>query len=100
MFGLYACGWIQRSAYAGGVTEPVGMFSSIASLLGPPVGIGIGGDFDPMFLCGLDPIIWSLAASTVAGIVVSLATSPPEPSRVARFFEPASRLLPEAEPII
>lgn len=100
MFGLYACGWIQRSAFAGGATEPTGFFAPIAGLVGPPANIGIGGDFDPLFLAGLDPIIWSLGASAVAGIVISLLTNPPEASRVDRFFEPASRLKPEAEPVI
>jgi sodium/pantothenate symporter len=101
MFGLYACGWMQRSAYAGGSSaEATGFFGPFASLIGPPANIGIGGDFDPLFLLGLDPIIWSLTASAIAGIVVTLMTNPPEASRVARFFEPASRLKPEAEPVI
>jgi sodium/pantothenate symporter len=101
MFGLYACGWIQRSAYAAGsAAEPTGFFAPLASLIGPPANIGIGGDFDPLFLVGLDPIIWSLTASAIAGIAVSLLTNPPEASRVERFFEPASRLKPEAELVI
>jgi Na+/pantothenate symporter len=45
--------------------------------------------FRPYFLLGLDPIVWGLAASLVAGVVVSLSTWPPESDRVARLFDAA-----------
>ncbi len=38
-------------------------------------------------LAGLHPIVWGLAASAVAGVVVSLITSPPSEELVSRLFD-------------
>jgi SSS family solute:Na+ symporter/sodium/pantothenate symporter len=43
--------------------------------------------FRPYFLLGLDPIIWGLTASLVAGVLVSLFTRPPEDELVSRLFD-------------
>lgn len=54
--------------------------------------------FDPYQLLSLDPIVWGLAASAVAGVLVSLCTSPPPAALVSRLFDaPASVLDPPAE---
>ena len=51
--------------------------------------------FRPYFLLGLDPIVWGLAVSAIAGVTVSLATSPPDATRVSRLFdaEPSAKEL-------
>jgi SSS family solute:Na+ symporter/sodium/pantothenate symporter len=59
----------------------------LAWLLPPNPEIGAKSAFRPYYLFGLDPCIWSLAASLTAGVVVSLATSPPNPLRVALLFD-------------
>ena len=52
--------------------------------------------FDPYQLLNLDPIIWGLAASALASVVVSLMTSPPEAALVSHLFDaPSAR--PKAE---
>jgi SSS family solute:Na+ symporter/sodium/pantothenate symporter len=43
--------------------------------------------FDAYQLLGLDPIVWGLAASSVAGITVSLMTRPPAESIVSQMFD-------------
>lgn len=49
--------------------------------------IGEASTFRPHYLLGLHPIVWGLAASTLAGIVVSLGTRPPEDSLVSKLFD-------------
>jgi hypothetical protein len=39
-----------------------------------------------MDLFGLDPVLYGLAISFLAGIAVSLLTEPPEPKHVDRYF--------------
>ncbi len=43
--------------------------------------------FDPYQLLSLDPIVWGLAVSAVAGVVVSLCTSPPPAALVSKLFD-------------
>jgi len=43
--------------------------------------------FRPYFLLGLDPIVWGLANSLLAGVIVSLFTSPPDAALVSRLFD-------------
>ncbi len=68
---LFATGWIL--AYRG--FDP---------MVGPRT------DFRPYFLLGFEPIVWGLIASTVAGIVVSLATRPPRAAVVSWLFDAQS----------
>ena len=49
--------------------------------------IGQSTQFRPYYLFGLEPIVWGLLASLVAGIVVSLVTSPPPQETVSRLFD-------------
>ncbi len=53
--------------------------------LGP--NIGQVTSFRPYYLLQLDPFIWALAASIVAGVVVSLVTRPPDETRVSALFD-------------
>ena len=83
-FGLSAAGWLQNWA----MTVPDNSFAkSVISVLGPDPKIGIAGLFRPYFVLGIDPVVWSLLASTVAGIGTSLLTAPPTEDRVSRFFD-------------
>lgn len=49
--------------------------------------IGNATKFRPYFLGGLDPIVWGLAISLLAGVVVSLCTRPPDPALVSKLFD-------------
>ena len=56
--------------------------------IGVDPGIGVeDASFRPYYLLGLDPCVWALSSSLVAGVVVSLATRPPAPERVALLFD-------------
>ncbi|MGD9721021.1 MAG: sodium:solute symporter [Pirellulales bacterium] len=46
-----------------------------------------GAAFQPYQLLGLEPIVWGLAVSAVAGVAVSLVTSPPPEELVSRLFD-------------
>jgi sodium/pantothenate symporter len=66
--GLFAAGWIlSRGGY-----DPM---------------IGPATRFRPFYLLGLEPVIWGLAASLLAGILVSRITSPPDPALIGRLFD-------------
>jgi SSS family solute:Na+ symporter/sodium/pantothenate symporter len=62
---LYATGWIMQ-------TDPM---------------IAEKTNFAPYYLAQMHPIVWGLAASLIAGVGVSLFTTPPEPSRVSFLFD-------------
>jgi SSS family solute:Na+ symporter/sodium/pantothenate symporter len=49
--------------------------------------IGPATDFRPYFLAGVDPLLWGLSASLVAGVAGSYLSKPPDPERVARLFD-------------
>ncbi len=49
--------------------------------------IGEATSFRPYYLLGVDPLIWSLAVSVVAGISVSLATRPCDDALLAKYFD-------------
>ncbi|MDE2505919.1 MAG: sodium/solute symporter [Planctomycetota bacterium] len=88
-----AAGAIASMAVGAGVTMTlylIGRFTpetlGLANLLPPSPDIGTPGALRPYYLFGLDPCVWALLASTVAGIAVSLVTKPPDPARVRDFF--------------
>lgn len=56
-------------------------------LFGPNPDIGAAGRFRPYYLAGLDPCIWGLSTSLVAGLVGSLLSPPPPPARVSLLFD-------------
>ncbi|HEY0984505.1 sodium:solute symporter family transporter [Schlesneria sp.] len=83
-FGLFSAGWIQNWASAAGDNS---LAKLALSILGPDPKIGLPGLFRPYYVWGIDPIVWSIFASAVTGIVVSLMTTPPSAERVSRFFD-------------
>jgi SSS family solute:Na+ symporter/sodium/pantothenate symporter len=70
---LYAVGWLGFSQE-----------------IGPSTG------FRPYFLLGLEPVVWAIAVSAVAGIVVTKLTPPPSPELVSRMFD--AEEIPAKEP--
>ncbi len=71
---------------AGGGTL-IGLYVTGFVLPGYDPLIGQVTKFRPYFLLGLDPIVWGLSASLVAGIAVSLITSPPRAEHISRLFD-------------
>jgi Na+/pantothenate symporter len=67
----------------------MGFDPSIPKMFGFPVNgeIGQATDFRPYYLLGLDPIVWGLGISMVAGIGVSLLTKPPSPELISKLFD-------------
>jgi sodium/pantothenate symporter len=43
--------------------------------------------FGAYYLLGLEPCVWGIAASFLAGVIVSLVTPPPDPKRVSLLFD-------------
>lgn len=43
--------------------------------------------FRPYFLLGLDPVLWGLTASLIAGVLVSLVTQAPPKAVISRLFD-------------
>ena len=97
-FGLSAAGWIQNwaSAIPGDASEAtLANAKAILGFLGADPKIGVPGLFRPYYILGIDPIVWSILASAIAGIGVSLITSPPPEEHVSRFFD----VQPKAQPV-
>lgn len=67
--GLYAAGIIARRYF--GYEPEIGPRSSIS----------------PYYLLGLDPCVWGLTSSLVAGVVGSLISAPADPARVSLLFD-------------
>ncbi|WP_010585170.1 sodium:solute symporter family transporter [Schlesneria paludicola] len=84
-FGLSATGWIQNWAMASMETNELAR--SIISFLGADPMIGIQGIFRPYYVFGLDPVVWAILASAIAGIGTTLITTPPPEEHVSRFFD-------------
>jgi sodium/pantothenate symporter len=88
---LMLCYW--RRATAAGVLAAMIVGSAIQIvfyLLGPlmpDLKIGQDTSFRPFFLLGMEPLIWSLCASAIGGIAVSLCTAPPDEELVSRLFD-------------
>jgi sodium/pantothenate symporter len=88
MFALFTLGWLQRFAEAAVARESASApVRAVAEWLGPDPAIGIANPFRSYYLMGLDPILWALLISAIAGIGVSLCTKPPEATRIAHLFD-------------
>ncbi len=74
------------AAMLSGAATVIGLFVLGALGWGDPL-LGPATAFRPFYLLGLDPIIWGLAASLVSGVMVSLATRPPDRDLVAKLFD-------------
>ena len=86
-FGLSAAGWIQN--WASTATETSSFARSVIQALGPDPKIGVPGLFRPYYILGIDPMVWSLFVSAIAGVCTSLVTKPPSEEHVSRFFDVA-----------
>jgi SSS family solute:Na+ symporter/sodium/pantothenate symporter len=92
---LMLCYWRRATAQGAtaamlsgaSVTLILYLVGFIAGMNGFDPKIGQMTTFRPWFFCGLEPMLWGLAASTVVGIVVSLCTQPPDKSRVSLLFD-------------
>lgn len=87
----------RRATAAGALAAVLGGFLTFISLyvIGwvgrgmewlPPQTYGPRSQLAPFWLLDLEPVVWGLAASFVAGIAVSLWTRPPETELVDRLF--------------
>jgi SSS family solute:Na+ symporter/sodium/pantothenate symporter len=90
---LMAAFW--RRATAAGVIAAMlsGAATSLAllvagSLLPDPL-LGPATRFRSHYWCGLEPVVWGLLASLLAGILVSLCSRPPRPELLAKWFDAA-----------
>lgn len=89
---IMACFW-RRATKQGVLAAMSAGALTVLALYGAgwfnPVDPGIGPDtqFRPYFLLGLEPIVWALAASSLAGVVVSLLTPPPDKELIAKMFD-------------
>jgi len=89
-----ATGAIASMATGAGVTLMLYLIGSLGTetlhldwLLSENPPIGAPSRFRPYYLLGLDPCIWGLSSSLVAGIVGSLLSPPPPEERVALLFD-------------
>ncbi len=85
-----AAGAIAAMLAGGGTTLLLYAYGSYLGLTDRGYDQGIGpprSAFGPYYLLGLEPAVWGLLASLVAGVVVSLLTPPPDPKRVALLFD-------------
>src|ERR1700722_490535 len=57
-------------------------FNGVDQKIGPPMQ-----KFGAYYLLGFEPCVWSLLSSLTAGVVVSLLTQPPDPTRVALLLD-------------
>ena len=90
---LMACYW-RRATTAGALA---GMLSGAATVLllylagilqlTTPQAIGAVSGFRPLFLLGLDPLIWGLLSSSLSGVIVSYCTAPVDPQLISRLFD-------------
>lgn len=74
---FYSLSWIAPYLPNPAVLEPFGYYPMI----------GAKSAFRPCFPFGLDPIVFALAASALAGVIVSLCTQPPGEHTVSRLFD-------------
>jgi SSS family solute:Na+ symporter/sodium/pantothenate symporter len=92
---LMACYW-RRATAAGTLAA---MLAGVGTTLALYAAGWVGGTFAtatyrPYLLLGLEPLLWGLAASLPAGIIVSLLTRPPEEAVVSRCFDPEPAAAP------
>ena len=78
------------AAMFAGSTVVLGLFA-VGWLSGADPLIGQDTRFRPYFLLGFEPIIFGLASSLLAGVVVSLWTRPPDSGLVDRLFRTGGR---------
>ncbi len=77
------------AAMLGGVGVVLTLFAAgwVQAWLGIDPMIGQRTAFRAYYLLGLEPVVWGLAVSLLAGVGVSHLTRPPAPERVAMLFD-------------
>jgi sodium/pantothenate symporter len=104
---LMACFWKRATKQGVIAAMVVGSLTVLAlyatgwtrSWLGyPDPGIGPATDFRPYFLLGLEPIVWGILTSSLAGVITSLATPAPSEELLRRMFEADPNLVTPALP--
>ena len=83
--GLYLAGITQNWATAAEVKSSLQV--AALQILGPDPLIGSVGLLRPYYVLGLDPVLWGMLTSAVAGVLVSLITSPPPQELVSKLFD-------------
>ncbi len=86
--GLYLAGITQNWATAAEVKSS--LQAAALKFLGPDPMIGPVGLLRPYYILGVDPVVWGMLASALAGIVVSLITTPPPKELLSRLFDAKS----------
>lgn len=87
--GMFAGAGTMVVLYGLGFLEAFGMDVLPKQNIGPVT------TFHPYYLFEIDPLLWGLAASLVAGVSVSLATPAPDAELVSRLFDAESPMEPE-----
>ena len=82
--GLYLAGITQNWATAAEVKSS--LQEAALQFLGPDPLIGPVGLLRPYYILGVDPVVWGMLASALAGVFVSLVTTPPPKELVSRLF--------------
>jgi sodium/pantothenate symporter len=82
-----APGAIAAMLVGAGVTLALYAYGSYLGLNGVDQGIGPKSQFGAYYLLGLEPCVWGISTSFLAGVIVSLITPPPDPRRVALLFD-------------
>jgi SSS family solute:Na+ symporter/sodium/pantothenate symporter len=77
----------SRATHQGAIASMAVGAATTLGLYGAGLWLAGGESFIPYFLLGLDPCVWGLTASLVAGIAGSLLSPPPDPARMALLFD-------------
>ncbi len=99
---LMACFW-RRATAAGALAAMLtgAGTASLMLLIGsqmPDPLVGPATQFRSFYFLGLEPIVWGLLGSLVAGVVVSLCTQPPDATLVSRLFDAQATEAQERDP--
>lgn len=91
---LMLCYW-RRATAAGAISAMLaGAATALAlNLAGLVIAFREGrpSEFHAYELLGFEPLIWGLLVSLVTGVIVSLATRPPEPRLIRKYFDAPAR---------
>jgi SSS family solute:Na+ symporter/sodium/pantothenate symporter len=88
---IMTCFW-RRANAAGAICAMIAGSMTCLTLLmvgsqSPDPLLGPATSFRSYYLWNLEPIVWGLLASAVAGVGVSLMTAPPDAKLVAKMFD-------------
>ena len=86
LLSFYVIGWIHNWSLALG-SDATGWALWIQQSLGPDLMIGTATAFRPYFVFGVDPVLWAMLASAIAGVGVSFVTRPPSEAHLQRVYD-------------